>query len=320
LEDLATMNGELNIGGARSGIGSSPWGPDDEIGRLNLMTAESRQAALTNIDPLRVFDLAVDFAIGMPSWSKAGDPTFAIWMTHTPHGTLVDNPMHVSEDQNQRVGYSGDSIAMYTHCGTHMDSLCHFANHGKIWNGFTEAEHLGSRHWLKCGAEKLPPIITRGVMLDVAGALGLDMLPDGYGISVADIRTTLDRQQTELREGDVVIVRTGRMKLWPDWEGTLINSPGITLEVAKYLVETGGAIVLAADNLSVEQAPSPNPDNWVPVHTYCLTEKGAPLIEFVNCEELAAERVYEFCFIGTPLKIRGATGTPLRPLAIPYLA
>jgi kynurenine formamidase len=286
---------------------------------MNLMTAESRRAAFANIDAQKMFDLAVDFEIGMPSWSRAGDPTFAIWMTHTPHGTLVDNPMAVSEDQNLRVGYSGDSIAMYTHCGTHMDSLCHFANHGVIWNGFTEAEHLGSRHWTRCGAEKLPPIVARGVMLDVAGSLNLEMLPAGYGISVADIERTIEKQQTQLREGDVVIVRTGRMRLWPDWEGTLINSPGITLDVAKYLVEVGGAMILAGDNLSVEQAPSPDPNNWVPVHTYCLTERGAPLIEFVNCEELASSGLYEFCFIGSPLKIRGATGTPLRPLAIPYL-
>src|SRR5205823_15102096 len=128
----------------------------------------------------------------------------------------------------------------------------------------------------------------------------------------------IERQRVGLREGDVAIVRPGRMKVWPDWEGTLMNSPGITLEVARYLVERGGAMILGADNLSVETSPSPDPNNWVPVHTYCLVEKGAPLIEFLNCEELAADRVYEFCFIGTPLKIRGATGTPLRPLAFPY--
>lgn len=312
------MDGKADVVDVASRSTASPWGPDDEIGRLNLMTNASRQAALTNIDPTRVYDLSVEFAIGMPSWSKAGDPTFAIWMTHTPSGTQVDNPMNVSQEQNERVGYSGDSIAMYTHCGTHMDALCHFANHGKIWNGFTESEHLGSRHWMRCGADKLPPVIARGVLLDVATALDLDMLPSGYGISVADVEKTIERQEVQLREGDVVIVRTGRMKVWPDWEGTLINSPGITLDVAKYLVEKGGAMILAGDNLSVEQAPSPNPDNWVPVHTYCLTEKGTPLIEFVNCEELAADRVYEFCFLGTPLKIRGATGTPLRPLAFPY--
>jgi kynurenine formamidase len=313
------MSSRTQTADAAQEFSKSPWGPDDEIGRLNLMTDESRRAALAGIDPTRMYDLSVEFAIGMPSWAKAGDPTFAIWMTHTPRGTQVDNPLAVSQEQNERVGYSGDSIAMYTHCGTHMDTLCHFANHGRIWNGFTEAEHLGSRHWTKCGAEKLPPIIARAVLLDVATALGMDMLPSGYGVTVADVERTIGQEGVELREGDVVIVRTGRMKVWPDWEGTLMNSPGITLDVAKYLVEKGGAMILAGDNLSVEQAPSPDPDNWVPVHCYCLTERGAPLIEFVNCEELAADRVYEFCFVGTPLKIRGATGTPLRPLGFPYM-
>ena len=296
----------------------SPWGPDDEIGRLNLITAESRARAMENLDPAQTFDLGIDLYVGMPSWAAAGDPAFAIWMTHTPSGTLVDNPMGRSREENERVGYSGDSIAMYTHCGTHIDTLNHFARHGRIWNGFSEAEHLGSRHWTKCGADKVPPIVARGVMLDIPAALGIEMLPQGHAISVDEVKKAVDRQGTPLREGDVILVRTGRMKTYPDWESFMVNSPGISLDTAKYLVEEGGAILIGADNVSVEQAPSPDPDNWVPVHCYCFQEVGVPLLEFANLEGLSESGVYEFCFVGTPLKIRGATGAPLRPVAIAY--
>ena len=297
----------------------SPWGPTDEIGRLNAITPESRRAALKGVDPTTVFDIGIELFVGMPSWAAAGDPSFHIWMTHTPAGTVVDNVMNKTREQNESVGYSGDAISMYTHCGTHLDTLCHFARNGRIWNGFSAAEHLGSRHWLKCGADKLPPIIARGIMLDVPAALGLGMLPQGHGVSVDEVKLTAERQGTRLREGDVVLVRTGRMALYPDWDGFMKDSPGITLATAKYLVEQGGAILLGADNLSVEQAPSPDPGNWVPVHCYCFLEVGVPLLEFAYLEDLSASHVYEFCFVASPLKIRGATGTPVRPLAMPYV-
>jgi kynurenine formamidase len=298
---------------------ASPWGQDDEIGRLNLITAESRGRAMSGIDPTRTFDLGIDLFVGMPSWSAAGDPSFAIWMTHTPTGTIVDNPMGKPREMNELVGYSGDSIAMYTHCGTHIDTLNHFSRNGMIWNRFTQAENLGSRHWMKCGADRLPPIVARGVMLDVPAVLGIDMLPQGHAISVDEVKAAAERQGTPLREGDVVLVRTGRMQVYPDWNGFMVDSPGISLATAKYLVEEGGAILLGADNLSVEQAPSPDPDNWVPVHCYCFLEVGVPLLEFADLEALSAAQVYEFCFIASALKIKGATGTPVRPLAIAYV-
>src|SRR5437899_6517291 len=84
--------------------------------------------------------------------------------------------------------YSGDAISMYTHCGTHIDTLNHFGYNGVIWNGYKASEHLGARHWNVCGADKFPPIIARGVMLDIAGLKGVDTLPPSYGIGADDIR------------------------------------------------------------------------------------------------------------------------------------
>jgi len=302
---------------ARAGSpSSSPFGPDDEIGMLNLITPESRRRVLEAVDPGRVFDLSVDYFVGMPSWTANGDMSFQIWLNHTPAGTLIDDSPGVGRAINERVSYSGDSIAMYTHTGTHVDSLCHWGYGGTIWNGFTEAEHLGSRHWTVAGADKQPPIVARGVLLDVAGLHEVDDLPDSHPIGRADLEAACARQNVEVQAGDVVLVRTGRMNRWPKVSDYLAPAPGLNLEGAAFLAEAG-AIVIGADNVALEMIPPETTDHWSPVHTYLLAECGVAILELAWLEELAAANVSEFAFVGACMRIRGATGAPIRPLAMP---
>jgi kynurenine formamidase len=295
----------------------SPWGPDDQLGRLNLITSQSISKVMNSIDSTKVFDLSVDYFMGMPSWLAGGDPSYQIWMTHTPSGNIIDNPMNLPKENNELISYSGDAFSMYTHCGTHMDTFNHFGYHGEIWNGFSEKEHLGSRHWSVCGPENYPPIIARAVMIDVAAAKGVDMLPESYGIGKADLLEALDKQGTTIEPGDIIMVRTGRMTVWPDRDKYLTNTPGINIEAAEFLVGEG-AIIIGADNISLEQLPSPEKDNWHPVHTYLFTEAGVPIIELMWLEELSKEKIYEVGFIGTNMPLVGATGSPIQPLAFPW--
>ena len=298
-------------------VGKSPWGADDQIGRLNLMTPSSRAAVLSRIDAGKAYDLSVEYFIGMPSWQAAGDPHYRIWMTHTPHGTTVDDPLHVGRAMNEHVSYSGAAISMYTHMGTHIDALNHFGLNGKIWNGFSAEEHLGDRGWKVAGAEQIPPIVARGVLIDVAAAKGLSMLPEGYRITKEDLIFALSKQSVSLSEGDVVLIRTGRMKLYQDAAAYMANPPGMGLAAARFLVEESGAMVVGADNLSFEAFPSELETDYVPVHTYLLALQGAPILELVYLEELAKDRVYEFAFLGGSLKLRGADAAPIRPIALP---
>ena len=298
-------------------VGTSPWGPDDEIGRLNLMTPESQAAILARVSGGTTYDLSVEYFIGMPSWQAAGDPHYRIWMTHTPHGTAIDDPLDLGDKMNKHVSYTGAAVSMYTHMGTHIDALNHFGLNGKIWNGFTAEEHLGDRGWQKGGVEKFPPIIARGVLIDVAAARGTDMLPDGYRITREDLAKTLEKQNVALKEGDVALIRTGRMTLYEDTAAYMNNSPGLSLAAARFLIEEGGAMIVGADNLSFEAFPSELENNYVPVHTYLLAQQGAPILELVQLEHLSKDRVYEFAFIGAPLKLRGSDAAPIRPLAIP---
>jgi kynurenine formamidase len=207
---------------------------------------------------------------------------------------------------------------MFTHCGTHVDTLNHFGYHDSIWNGFTTKEHLGSTGWTVAGPDVHPPVIARGILLDVAAAHGLDMLPDSFAIDGEDLEMTASRQGTEVRPGDVVMIRTGRGSTWPDPTAYLPREPGLDRAGARWLAERGAAMI-GADNIALEQLPSADPENWLPVHTYLLAEAGVPIMEVVDLEGVAEDRLFEFCFIGAALRLRGATAGPLRPLALPLL-
>ncbi|WP_100812296.1 cyclase family protein [Microbacterium sp. BR1] len=294
----------------------SPFGKDDQIGMLNAMTPASQRLVAAEADFGRPFDMAVSYFPTMPSWTAAGDPSFQIWMGHTPNGNLVDDGSHQGRAVNELVSYSGDSFMMYTHTGTHIDTLNHYGYGGVLWNGFTEREHLGSRGWTVSGPELYPPIVARGVLVDVAATHGVDVLPDSYAIGADDLKDALRRQGSEIRRGDVVMVRTGRMSTWPDPERFMAPSPGINLDGARYLAEAG-AMIVGADNLVLEHMPSEVEGNWVPVHTYLLVEAGVPIMEVVDTEELSHESVYEFAFIGAAMPLTGATAAPMRPVAYP---
>lgn len=307
--------------GERAGIkvATSPWGPDDQLGALNHLSPEGSASILARVDGSKSYDLSIDYFVGMPSFQAAGDPSYQLFMSHTPSGTVVDNMNGVGETGNRHVCYSGDVVFMYTHTGTHIDSLSHFGVDGHIYNGFSVEDNLGSRGWTKGGAEVIPPIITRGVLLDVAKRHQVECLPDSYAITIEDCQKVLDNVGITLQAGDVAMVRTGRMGFWPDGSRVLGNPPGLSLEAAKWLTAQGISAI-AADQECVEVGPSQHEDNWLPGHCHFLAEAGVPMIELVNLEDLSRDDVNEFCLIAAPIRLRGASGAPLRPIALPLRA
>lgn len=276
---------------------TSPWGPDDEIGRLNWMTPESQAAALRNADGSRAFDLAVSYFMGMPSWVVLGDPKYDIWLTHTPQG--------------EGHAYSGTAISMYTHVGTHVCSLNHLGSDGRFWNGWTDRTHLGRRAWRVGG--NYPPIIARGLLLDVARAKGLECLPDSYSITSRDL---IEAGGGELRRGDIALIRTGRMIRWPDPAAFMTAPPGLGMEGARWLAETADAMCVGVD-AGGESLPTEEPDAFLPVHSYLLADAGIPVFENLWLEDLAESKVAEIAFLAFPLKLLGSTGTPVRPVGLP---
>jgi kynurenine formamidase len=292
---------------------TSPWGPDDEIGRLNLMTAESQAAALVGADGSRPFDLAVTLRPEMPNWTEAGDPRYEIWMTHTPHGTEVDNANGAGADANRSYSYAGAAISMYSHAGTHLCGLNHIGREGQFWNGWTAERNLGSRCWNVGGV--VPPILCRGILLDIPRLRGTDCLPASYAITAADLADAAAAQGVETRPGDAVLVRTGQMTRWSDPQAFMADPPGIGMDAARALIEKHEAMCIGVD-CGGEPLPSAA-DTFLPVHAYLLAEAGAPVFENVWLEDLAQAEVWEFTFLATPLKVAGSTGMPVRPIALP---
>ncbi|MBC3767299.1 cyclase family protein [Neptunicella marina] len=313
---MAALSGQ-NVTAQQAQVADSPWGEDDELGQLNQMTAQKRIRLMATADWSRVFDLSVEYFIGMPSWQAAGDPTYQIWMTHTPKGSVVDNVLGQGEKINQHVSYTGSAVSMYTHSGTHIDALNHFGLNGEIYNHFSADKYLGDKGWTRTGAETIPPVIARGVMIDIAASKKVSMLPDDYRITANDIKQALEYQQVELMPGDVVLIRTGRMQVYENAQQYMQHAPGLGLDAARYLAEQAKAMIVGADNLSFEAFPSELEGNYVPLHTYFLAQHGIPIMELVNLESLAKAQVYEFAFIGSSLKLRGADAAPMRPIAVP---
>jgi kynurenine formamidase len=296
-------------------VAKSPYGPDDEIGVLNTLTEATNLAVLQQISSGKVYDLSVDYFVGMPSLADLGmgDPAFHMWMTHTPNGVKVEGLSPAGSPD--AIALYDDAIIMSTHTGTHLDTLNHIGYGQKIFNGFENTKHLGNKGWTKAGADKIPPIITRGILIDVAGEKGVDMLPDSYEISSEDLQRALTKQGIALQPGDAVLIRTGRMTVWPDPKKFVPDEPGITRKSAAWLVDNG-AVLIGADNMGVEKFPMAKES----VHTYLFAERGVCILELLWLEELAKDRVYEFAFLAAPIKLRGATGTPIRPLALPIQA
>ena len=270
---------------------------------------------MSRLNGTKVFDLSVEYWSGMPSWTEAGDPPFSIWMTHTPSGSILDGRSGYGPEIHKEYAYSGDSISMYTHCGTHIDTLNHMGYYETFWNGWTQDEHLGSMVWTKGGTDRYPPIIARGVLLDVAAMHGVDILEPHYEIDSKDIQETARRQGTELRKGDVVLLRTGRMNMWPsiDYLSALAGDQ----RGRRPLALRGGRGDVHRRRQHRPRAPALLRPVRPRVHCYMFATAGAQIIEVCNMQEIAAEQVYEFAFLGFPMHIRGATGAPMPSVAVP---
>jgi kynurenine formamidase len=268
----------------------SPWGPSDEIGALNMMTSQSRLDILEQVASGAIYDLAVDLFVGMPTCCEMlfADPSYQLSMTHAPaRGATTEVLSH-----------SSDVVSMSTHTGTHIDALNHIGLHGRIWNEVRADEAVGVRGWSRSGVDKYPPIVARGVLIDVATSKNLEHLPASYAITAADLQEALRKQGTILRPGDVVLIRTGLMRLWPDKSRYRLEvQAGLSLDAAKWLATEQRAMLLGADNLGLEKFPSSDPALLAPVHAYLLAEQGVSFIEALWLEDLARDQVHEFLFI-----------------------
>src|SRR5258708_6744519 len=214
-----------------------------------------------------------------------------------------------------RSGSSG-VLTMMEHSGTHIDALCHqacdMAFHGGVKVEEVElAVAVGA-----LGAETMKPLLGRGVLLDVAALKGVAQLPQHYAITADDFVAAARAQSVAVRPGDVLLMRTGYGTSWED-EATYLNAAGVSKSGNIWAADQK-VIAVGADNMAWDNMVERDPDTKMALfgHAHLLVKHGIHIIENLNLEELAAAKIYEFGFVGIPLKFRGATGSPIRPLAL----
>ena len=238
---------------------------------------------------------------------QAGMPHFP---THPPFLRTLTK-MHGEFESASGSSSAADAIAMGTHTGTHIDALNHFSCCGKLHGGVAaEAEQSWEGGLEKHSIDGVPPILRRGVLLDVAGRYGAP-LPDDFEVTPAELERAAEG--IEIRPGDVVLLRTGWAQYFGDARKFIseVRGPGPALAGAQWL-SAHGVYAAGSDTVAFEKVP----DASMPVHVHLLVESGIHIIECLNLEELAVEGVKEFLFVALPLKIRGATGSPVRPVAV----
>ncbi len=264
-----------------------------------------------------VYSLAVVWSEGIPV------PTPMVPYTLSPrlrHGDLT---------AIAPASAAAEAVTMSAHTGTHIDALCHigevqdaagnpslegdvklFDGVGKFVSASEHVDYMGQKHLT---IAEMPPIITRAVLIDVAGHKAVDVLPDEYVISADDVKAAAAKQGVVIRPGTAVLIRTGFYRHLADGNVDSYRDAvaGIGLEAAQWLHEQG-MILAGSDNMTVEAMP---PTDHA-VHRYLLVHNGVTHLENLYLEELAAKQVYEFLLIVTPLRLQGATGSWVHPIAI----
>jgi len=256
----------------------------------------------------RVYDLEQPRFYGMPI-HPAHRPGY-FYSLHRRHRDSYQPERH-----GPRTGASG-VLMMMEHSGTHIDALCHQACGLELYGGIPVEGSETPAGFTKLGIENVPPLLRRGVLLDVAGWKGETMLARKYGITAEDLMACARAEDVDVQAGDVLLIRTGFGAVWRD-EQAYLQAAGVsksgTLWAAKH-----GVVAVGADNMAwdVPDERDPETGSTLFAHVYLLPQKGIYIMENLNLEGLARDRRHIFAFVGIPLKFNGATGSPLRPLAL----
>ena len=288
---------------------------------LSGLTNKDFLEALSLIENGKVYDLDCGRFPGMPVYE--GHPPLQLINYRTSKG-LENQGDHQwwldskgTGNNLVEFGWNSEMVLSSTHSGTHIDALSHVTRgpDDEWFGGANARENLGDFGPLIHDAASIPPIIARGVMLDIPGAKGLRALPAHYEITSQDLEDVIKSQGTKIDDSTIVLIRTGYLSAWPNAERENFFQAGINKDAAEYLADLG-AVCIAGDTEGLENQPSTMPGNPFPVHIYLLIDRGIHILEMVYMEDLARDKIFEFCFICLPLKIKGATGSLVRPIAI----
>jgi kynurenine formamidase len=280
------------------------WGDDDERGALNHIDADVTRRAAGLVATGQVVNLA------QPLSPRTPFPRNRAGMQHFMGRSGADYAAGARRPGGFQ--FAEDTLLMPAHIGTHIDALCHAWYDDQLYNGFPGAGTRGTTGAVRCGIDKMGPIVTRGLLLDVAAVRG-GIVPDGSAIGVDDLARASDAAGSAPAKGDVVLIRTG----WAERDAATISfdaEPGLDLAAALWLAEREVAVV-GADNFAIEVLPFAT-GTVFPVHQRLIRDFGVPLLEGLVLKQLSDTGRHAFLFAASPLPVVGGTGSPISPMAI----
>lgn len=254
----------------------------------------------------RTIDLAQPLHRGMPV--SPNHPPFQLALLRR-HGDMV------REDGGSA---ANELIVTGGHVGTHIDALAHVSHEGALHGGVDASSVQSHGGFSRLGIDQVAPILCRGVILDIAALHGVDSLEPGYEVTVSDLEEAKTAAGVEVLTGDAVLIRTGWASHWNDPEtfvGRRGGAPGPGADAARWLADLG-IRVAGAETIAFEVVHPDRGHATLPAHRVLLVESGIHIIEVMDLTDLAATGAHEFAFVTAPLKITGATGSPIRPLAL----
>ena len=281
----------------------SKWGPGDERGSMNHQKPAAVMNAARLIKSGEIIELA--HVLG-PQMAFFGTRRFDVHAKRT----------FMNQFSNMRGSNEELVVTELGQVGTQFDGFAHQTHLDSWYNCFKVSENATRSGFSKFGIEKVGMVMTRGVLIDVAGLKGVDILPDTYEITAQDLQQALQRQGTRLQPGDAVLIHTGWGTLYGKDNGRYVKTcPGIGVAASEWLARQD-PILVGADNWPVEVSPNPDSQLSLPGHQIFLVVNGIHLLENLKLDELAAKKVYEFAFAMQPLKMQGGSGSTVSPVAI----
>ena len=289
------------------------FGKGDQLGAGHLLTPERTLRAMQSVREGQILDLSHVIEIGAPRMAPNQSP-YHIQAGPTSAGSIRRRrKMGATND----AGSNLERIEMTTHVGTHIDALGHFSKGDRLYGGYSATETVDDFGLTHLGIENMPPMVTRGILLDVSRNDGGEHLESGRAVTIADLEKALAAARLAIEPGDVVCINTGWGRFFMiDNARYLSGEPGIDEAAARWLTAQN-CVAIAADNMALEVLPGTgHPETVMPVHQHCLAEAGVHIIENLVMEPLIERDIRSFCFMLSAVKFKGATGSPVRPIAI----
>jgi kynurenine formamidase len=300
----------LFVAGSVCGLASaqdwvpSRYGADDRIGAANNLSSERVLEAAQLITTGKVYSLGIDTEEGAPAY---GGRTYNIDIVSSGAGVEVGADVVTSNDERVTTSFG---------IGSQIDGLGHLGIGNQYYNGLTAAEIVRDDGLAELGTHTIPPIVTRGVLLDMTRHFGVGMVSEGTAFNRAEIEAAASAQDIQIQSGDVVLFHTGWMQLLGVDDDRFISAqPGLGVEGAQYLAQLG-VVAIGADTPALEVIPFENPRRVFAVHQTLLAKEGVYILEAMNTADLAADGVREFMFVLGQPKFKGAVQVVVNPIAI----